>query len=97
MNSPPWRTLSHAVCLVHAEVGEAVKKKIKIENMKIKPELARRLRLRGLLLPVDGDYSTPRLKEIADRMRELHDEFEELDREILELAKRDGDENIHKT
>ena len=59
--------------------------------MKFTPELARRLRRRLMLLPVDGDYSDPRLKEIAERMKELHDEFEELDREIVELAKKEED------
>ena len=41
---------------------------------------------RGLLLPADKEYETPRLKEIAVRQAELMAEFEALDKEILKIA-----------
>lgn len=50
-------------------------------------EIASRLRFeRGLLLPTEGEFETPRLKEIAVRMHEIAVEQAKLDEEIRQLV-----------
>jgi len=54
--------------------------------MAISNEMAWRLRSeRGLSLPTDREYESPRIAEIAKRQRELLDEYDALDVEILSL------------
>ena len=49
----------------------------------INAELACRLRQeRGLRLPANAEYSTPRLRYIAQRESEILDELETLDKEL---------------
>lgn len=49
----------------------------------ITAEIAYRLRNdRGLLLPTNVEYSSPRLKEIAEREAELINELDRLDKEL---------------
>lgn len=51
----------------------------------ITPDLAWRLRERGLLLPVNGQYSTERLREIAVLQDKLTKEMQALDKELFNL------------
>lgn len=51
-------------------------------NLVISNEMAKRIRERGLLLPVLYDYETPRIKAIAERQFELMLEMDKLDEEL---------------
>jgi hypothetical protein len=49
-------------------------------------ELAERIRQRGLTLPIEGEYESPRLKEIAIQMAKSLDDLRNLDHEIITTA-----------
>ena len=58
----------------------------------ISNEVARYVRIeRALMLPVDREYETPRIKEIAIRQQEIMDEFHVLDMELIKLTSDDVD------
>jgi hypothetical protein len=52
----------------------------------ITPELALRIRQRGLLLPISGTYTTERLKEIAILQNYLMRQMELLDEELKQMG-----------
>jgi hypothetical protein len=52
----------------------------------ITPELAWRIRQRGLLLPINGQYTTERLKEIALLQNKLMALMQSLDEELKQMG-----------
>ena len=61
----------------------------------IDPNMAWRLRRRGLLITGKGEYTTPRLRTIAIEQEALMKRMNELDIELCEMARTDDQGNDH--
>lgn len=63
---------------------------------KITPEIARRLRDRGLTLPVTSNYDRPELAKIAREQKILMDQIDTMDEQIRQMCQKNKEEEVER-